>query len=99
MLEDQIKIRDDYILNALNEFKKKKMNFRINENIKSLDEIDKEQLRLPIIINNVTPEIIKNNFTKRENSANNLSASQNKKRLQTFSPHHSKIVFSYNRVL
>jgi len=53
---DQIKLRDDFIINATSEIKKKKIPFKINpEIVKSLDEIELEPLRLPVIVNNYNP--------------------------------------------
>ena len=52
-LLDQIKARDEVILTANNEIKQKKINFKFNnENFKSLEEIDLEPLRLPVVVSN-----------------------------------------------
>jgi kinesin family member 18/19 len=78
-LLDQIKARDEVILNANNEIKKKKISFKYNsEKLKSLEEIDLEPLRLPVIVNN---------------SQNFVPSRENKVRSKSPSPQHSKEIF------
>jgi kinesin family protein 18/19 len=50
-LLDQIKERDNFMIEANSELKKKKINFKyITENLKSIEEINIEPLNLPLII-------------------------------------------------
>ena len=94
-LLDQIKARDDVILNANTEIKKKKINFRFNnDNLKSMEEIDREPLRLPVIVNQS-----QNISTVPKNI--NVVNPNSKIRSKSPSPQHSKsfIYIILNRIL
>ncbi len=81
-LADQIRARDDFILQANSEIKKNKIPFKFNnENLKSIEEIDLEPLKLPVIIH-------KNNFIAKK------EITQQREKSPT--PKHSKNIKIYN---
>lgn len=66
---DQIKARDDFIINANNEIRKKKIAFKYNnDNLKSIEEVEMEPMRLPVIVNN---NLKQNNFINDNRTRNN----------------------------
>lgn len=104
-LVDQIKHRDNFIENSSNEIRKRKIPFKYNnENLKSLDEIEIEPLRLPLIIqkNNLPPgggniknlnENSKLSVWKQIGGNNHSTRRNENKNNKSPSPQHSNIYF------
>jgi hypothetical protein len=98
-LSDQIKKRDEFIINATNEFRNKKVDFKYNnDKLKSLEYLDLQPLRLPVInMNNyVNTNGINNNDkpnanNKPNNNNNKLPSIPKNNTKGTPSPQHSKI--------
>ena len=95
---DQIRLRDDFINNANNEFKKKKVPFKyLNDNLKSLEEVDIEPMRLPVIIqnnqvNNTMQDIPRGRSELRKNIINNELESPPKKTARVQSAHRNLFI-------